>query len=105
MSFQVFAMTFPSNLSAHLQTALDLSQTVEHHGSARQIFQDIVTDLQGRDPEAAAIVDQLWRAYLSAQRSSLFWEQISQAEKRLSDQLTEHHVQLKRNYLRLMQEQ
>lgn len=97
----------PSNpdLAIRLQAALDLAQSVENHGEASQMIQAIVADLQDQSPEAIALFQQLWQAYISSQRSSQFWQQISEAEKNLSDRLSASHVQLKQNYLRLMQEQ
>lgn len=94
-----------TDFATRLQTALDLAQSVETHGEASQIIQTIVADLQGQSPEAIALFAQLWQAYISSQRSSQFWQQISEAEKNLSDRLSASHVQLKQNYLRLMQEQ
>lgn len=93
------------DLATRLQLALDLAQTVETHSEASHLVQTIVADLQGQSPEAIALFEQLWRAYISSQRSSQFWQQISEAEKHLSDRLSASHVQLKQNYLRLMQEQ
>ena len=98
-------MTSIDNLSTRLQSALDLAQAVEQHGEASRLIQTIVDDLQNQSPEAVALFEQLWQAYISSQRSSQFWQQVSEAEKNLSDRLTESHVQLKQNYLRLMQEQ
>ncbi|MFH7245410.1 MAG: hypothetical protein ACHWZW_21440 [Spirulina sp.] len=94
-----------ADLATRLQSALDLAQTVETHGEASQVIQAIVADLQDQSPEAIALFTQLWHAYISSQRSSQFWQQVSEAEKNLSDRLSASHVQLKQNYLRLMQEQ
>jgi hypothetical protein len=94
-----------TDLAIRLQSALDLAQTIETHGEASQVIQAIVADLQDQSPEAIALFTQLWQAYISSQRSSQFWQQVSEAEKNLSDRLSASHVQLKQNYLRLMQEQ
>jgi C4-type Zn-finger protein len=98
-------MTSAQDFSARLQTAVNLAQTVEHHEEAHQLFKGILADLQGQDSPTVVLLEQLWQEYISLQRSSLFWQQLSQAEKNLSDRLTESHLQLKQNYLRLMQEQ
>jgi hypothetical protein len=98
-------MTSAQDFSARLQTAVNLAQTVEHREEAHQLFESILADLQDQDLAAVALLEQLWREYISLQRSSLFWQQLSQVEKNLSDRLTESHLQLKQNYLRLMQEQ
>lgn len=98
-------MSSIDDLSTQLQSALDLAQAVETHAEASRLVQTIVAELEGQSPEAIALFEQLWRAYISSQRSSQFWQRTSEAEKQLSDRLTESHVQLKQNYLRLMQEQ
>ena len=94
-----------TDFATRLQAALDLAQSVENHGEASRIIQAIVAELHDQSPEAIALFQQLWRAYISSQRSSQFWQQVSEAEKNLSDRLSASHVQLKQNYLRLMQEQ
>ena len=94
-----------TDLASRLQSALDLAQSVENHREASRVIQGIVADLEGQSPEAVALFQQLWQAYISSQRSSQFWQQISEAEKNLSDRLSASHVQLKQNYLRLVQEQ
>lgn len=94
-----------ADVATRLQLALELAQAVETHGEASQLVRDIVAELQDQSPEAIALFQQLWQAYISSQRSSQFWQQISEAEKNLSDRLSASHVQLKQNYLRLMQEQ
>ncbi len=93
------------DLATRLQSAIALAQAVETHGEASQLIHDLVADLQDQSPEAIALFQQLWTAYISSQRSSQFWQKISEAEKQLSDRLSASHVQLKQNYLRLMQEQ
>lgn len=99
-------MTTPSlSLSDRLQTAIDLAQAVDSHGQAHCEFRELLADIQGQNPLLASLLERLWQEYMSSQRSSLFWEQLSTVEKQLSDQLTESHLQLKQNYLRLVQEQ
>jgi hypothetical protein len=88
-----------------LQTAIDLAQTLDQHSQAQIAFQELVEDMNNQSPLLAVLLQRLWKEYLSSQRSSLFWEQLSTMEKQLSDQLTESHLQLKQNYLRLIQEQ
>lgn len=94
-----------TDLSSRLQTAIGLAQTVQQHPDAHQAFQDMLGELETQSPEAADLLAQLWKEYISSKRSSLFWEQLSEVEKNLSDRLSESHMQLKQNYLRLMQEQ
>ncbi len=99
------AMTSAQDLSTRLQAAVELAHTVDCHAEAHQQFQALLDELQSHDPQAVALLEQLWQSYVASQRSSLFWQQLSQVEKNLSDRLTESHLQLKQNYLRLMQEQ
>ncbi|MGB3308806.1 MAG: hypothetical protein WBG32_10080 [Nodosilinea sp.] len=94
-----------TDLSSRLQSAIGLAQQVQQHPEAHQAFQDLLTDLKTQSPETADLLSQLWQEYISAKRSSLFWEQLSEVEKNLSDRMSESHMQLKQNYLRLMQEQ
>ncbi|NJN21931.1 MAG: hypothetical protein HC812_13035 [Leptolyngbya sp. RL_3_1] len=47
----------------------------------------------------------LWREYVASRRSATFWQELCQVEKHLSERITESHIQLRQNYLRLMQEQ
>lgn len=94
-----------ADLSGQLQTVLDLARQVETHGEAQAAFQTLLSQIQALSPEAAPLFEQLWRAHIASQRSSRFWEHLSEVEKGLSDRLTESHIQLKQNYLRLVQEQ
>ncbi|MGB3135296.1 MAG: hypothetical protein WBG38_15030 [Nodosilinea sp.] len=98
-------MNSSTDLSNRLQEAIKLAQQVQQHPQAHQAFQDIVKDIKAESPQAAELLEQLWGQYISSQRSSLFWEQLSEVEKNLSDRMSESHMQLKQNYLRLMQEQ
>lgn len=73
--------------------------------SASDQFEAIVTQVSAESPTAAKLLRQLWQEYTSAQRSAFFWENMSDAEKDLSDKMTQNNVQLQRNYMRLVQEQ
>ncbi|TVQ08282.1 MAG: hypothetical protein EA368_12180 [Leptolyngbya sp. DLM2.Bin27] len=98
-------MSASVDLSTRLQAAIDLAQQVQQHPEANQAFQEMLGDLSSQNPIAADLMAQLWQEYISSQRSSLFWERLSEVEKNLSDRMSESHIQLKQNYLRLMQEQ
>ncbi|WOD38875.1 hypothetical protein [Nodosilinea sp. E11] len=98
-------MSLSPDLSNRLQTALTLAKEVQQHPAAHQEFQAMLGELETESPVAADLMAQLWKAYIASQRSSLFWEQLSEVEKNLSDRMSESHIQLKQNYLRLMQEQ
>ncbi len=98
-------MSQPTDLSSRLQDAISLAQKVQQHPEAHQAFQQVLAELEAESPLAAKLLEQLWREYIGTQRSSIFWEQLSEVEKNLSDRLSASHIQLKQNYLRLMQEQ
>jgi hypothetical protein len=98
-------MSPSTDLSSRLQAAISLAQQVQQHPEAHQTFQAIADDVRRESPLAAELLQQLWKEYISSQRSSQFWEQLSQVEKNLSDRMSESHIQLKQNYLRLVQEQ
>lgn len=94
-----------SALSDQLQTVIELAEVVERHPDAQAAFQVLLQQVQAECPDTAMLLEQLWQAYISTRRSAVFWKQMSQVEKRLSDRIAESHVQLKQNYLRLVQEQ
>ena len=73
--------------------------------AADEQFKAIFKQVQSENPTTAKLLSQLWQEYVSVQRSALFWESMSDAEKELSDKMTENNVQLQRNYMRLIQEQ
>ncbi len=98
-------MSQPTDLSSRLQVAISLARQVQQHPEAHQAFQSVLGDVKAESPVAAELLDQLWGEYIGTQRSSQFWEQVSEVEKNLSSRLSESHIQLKQNYLRLMQEQ
>ncbi|HEY9761907.1 MAG TPA: hypothetical protein V6D07_05250 [Trichocoleus sp.] len=93
------------SLGEALQEAIKLAQTVEQHSEAQAVFERLHQELQGQHSPAADLLAVLWREYLRSQRSTLFWQELCQVEKHLSEQLSESHLQLKQNYLRLIQEQ
>ncbi|WP_035991820.1 hypothetical protein [Leptolyngbya sp. KIOST-1] len=94
-----------TDLSSRLQQATTLARQVQQHPEAHQAFQAVLDEIRPQSSQAADLLEQLWGEYIGSQRSSLFWEQLSEVEKNLSERLSESHMQLKQNYLRLMQEQ
>lgn len=98
-------MAISPDLSSRLQNAISLAKQVDQHPAAHQTFQDVAEGVRAENPQAADLLEQLWKEYIGSQRSSLFWEQLSEVEKNLSDRMSESHIQLKQNYLRLVQEQ
>jgi hypothetical protein len=89
---------------AQLQECLDQAQEVNQHDRANQIFSELRATLP-QDAATVEVLNALWKEVLAARRSAIFWQELSDVEKDLSDRLAENHVQLHRNYLRLMQEQ
>lgn len=87
-----------------LQEALNLAQAVETQQEAQEIFSDLCQRFE-HQPDCVEMLQLLWREHLAAQRSVAFWKELCQVEKHLSERITENHIQLKQNYLRLMQEQ
>jgi hypothetical protein len=87
-----------------LNTCLTMSENPALHADAKQLFLELKHSLTV-DGATTQVLDILWREVLSSRRSSLFWQQMSDAEKVMSDRLAENHIQLQQNYLRLVQEQ
>lgn len=94
----------PSPVEA-LQAAIQLAQAVENQGKAHETFNQLYEAVRADHPEFATMLQMLWREYVATQRSAAFWQELCQVEKHLSERITESHLQLRQNYLRLMQEQ
>lgn len=88
-----------------LETAMKLARDVTTQQEAHSRFNDLYEDLRSENPQVATMMQMLWREYVAAQRSVTFWQELCQVEKHLSERITENHLQLRQNYLRLMQEQ
>lgn len=88
-----------------LESAIRLAQDSDSNENAHAAFNEVLETLQVKDPQATAMLQMLWREYVTTQRSVTFWQELCQVEKHLSERITESHVQLRQNYLRLMQEQ
>jgi NRPS condensation-like uncharacterized protein len=96
-------MPLTSEQMTQLQQCLELARDIKQHQAAIAQFNQFRDSLI-QDETAKALIDALWAEILAARRSSAFWEQISDAEKDVSERLVQNHVQLQQNYLRLMQE-
>ncbi|KGF72723.1 hypothetical protein DO97_05070 [Neosynechococcus sphagnicola sy1] len=90
---------------AQLQTCLSLAQEVSQHSQASIAFKQLQQQLGTDTPRVAELLEVLWREVLAARRSAEFWQQVSNVEKEISERMAASHLQLQRNYLRLMQEQ
>jgi hypothetical protein len=90
--------------SALLHECLAMAQDVKQHADAERHFLDLEESLAA-DAGQSEVLTRLWKEILAARRSEAFWERMNHAEQTLSDRLTESHIQLKQNYLRLVEEQ
>lgn len=88
-----------------LETAINLAQDGTSPEQAHATFNEVFETVREADPQTAAMLQMLWREYVTTQRSANFWQELCQVEKHLSERITESHIQLRQNYLRLMQEQ
>ena len=88
-----------------LSGAIALSKEKEHLSQANEQFEALLAQVKAENPTTAPLLQQLWQEYMSVQRSADFWQVMSDAEKDLSDKMSATHIQLKQNYMRLIQEQ
>ncbi|HEY9763855.1 MAG TPA: hypothetical protein V6D07_15090 [Trichocoleus sp.] len=99
-------MSNPPNASkTALKGAIALAQDVKTHRQAKEQFEELYPVLEAENAEMAEMLRHLWQEYITLQRSAAFWQRLSNAEKDLSDKITEDNIQLQQNYLRLVQEQ
>ena len=94
-----------SLIEVSLAGAIALAKDGENLPAATEQFEAILKQVQAESPVGATLLRQLWQEYVSIQRSATFWENMSDAEKGLSEKMAESNVQLQRNYMRLVQEQ
>ncbi|HEY9618280.1 MAG TPA: hypothetical protein V6C64_15655 [Microcoleaceae cyanobacterium] len=92
------------NQISQLQECFSLAQDPRTHAAANQGFTELL-DSVADDSPAFELLKLLWKEVLTARRSAAFWEQISDVEKEMSERITQDHLQLHQNYLRLVQEQ
>ncbi len=88
-----------------LQECLELARHLATQEQARELFQAWREEFAANNPQAAELLTLLWEEVLSANRSALFWQELTDVEKKLSDRMTQQNIQLQQNYLRLVQEQ
>jgi len=81
-----------------------MAQDLALHPDAERRFLDLEETLPD-DPPTVEVLETLWREVLAARRSALYWQQVSDVERSLTEKLADNHFQLQQNYLRLMQEQ
>ncbi|WP_346291153.1 hypothetical protein [Sphaerothrix gracilis] len=88
-----------------LREAIALAKDPANGQQAQAQFQVAYEQLAASQPEAAELMQMMWKEYVSTQRSATFWQEMCQVEKHLSERISENHIQLKQNYLRLIREQ
>ena len=93
------------NYVTQLQECIALARDVNQQPQANQAFASLHATVAAENPDHARLLELLWGEFVSASRSSQFWRQISDVEKELSERMAENHVQLRQNYMRLIQEQ
>ncbi len=94
-----------SLLEVTLAGAIALAKNGKNYDQANDQFEALLPQLQKESTEAATLLKQLWKEYLSVQRSAMFYESLSDAEAGLSEKMAKSNIQLKQNYMRLIQEQ
>lgn len=87
-----------------LNECLALTHDIESHPDADRRFLDLEETLT-TDPATGKVLQALWQEVLAARRSAIYWQQISDVERSMTEKLADNHFQLQQNYLRLMQEQ
>ncbi|PZO12674.1 MAG: hypothetical protein DCF25_17240 [Leptolyngbya foveolarum] len=92
-------------IEVSLAGAIALAKDGKNLPAATEQFEAILAQVRTESPTGAMLLRQLWQEYVSIQRSATFWENMSDAEKGLSEKMAESNVQLQRNYMRLVQEQ
>ncbi len=94
-----------SLLEVTLSGAIALAKSGDSYDQASEQFEALLGQVAAESPAVAPLLKQLWQEYMSVQRSAAFWQVMSDAEKDLSDKMSATNIQLKQNYMRLIQEQ
>ncbi len=94
-----------SLLEVTLDGAIALAKDGSNYPQATAQFEALLAQIEPAHPDIAPLLKTLWQEYISTQRSASFWESMSDAEKGLSEKMSESNIQLKQNYMRLIQEQ
>jgi ribosomal protein L17 len=98
-------MTLSQDTIAQLKDCLALTLEITKHAEAKERFAVLKAQVAAENPLAAELLELTWHDLIAARRSAAFWEQLSDAEKNLTDQVGASYANLQQNYLRLMQEQ
>lgn len=105
LSSPIMTQTVIANPIVHLQECLSLINELSCYIEADQAFTQLNDQIATDHPVAAEMLQLLWAEMLAARRSASFWEQLSDIERRFTEQMTASHTQLQQNYLRLIEEQ
>jgi hypothetical protein len=87
-----------------LQECFALAGNPTQREAAKTAFSQLSAEVT-IDPATTELLEALWAEVLSARRSEAFWQQMSDAEKGLSDRVAADHINLQQNHMRLIQEQ
>ncbi len=85
--------------------AIALAKDGKNYSQATEQFEALLSQMKSESPMAVTLLKQLWKEYISVQRSAMFYESLSDAEAGLSEKMAQSNIQLKQNYMRLIQEQ
>jgi len=88
-----------------LKACLSLSRDLPNHAAANEAFTNFCDRLGNQSTQSREMLELLWGEVLAARRSATFWQEVCNVEKELSERIAANHVQLRQNYLRLMEEQ
>lgn len=92
------------NPIVQLKKCLTMAQDVSNHAEANRAFEQLCGIIDAENPMAAQLLEMLWQEAIMARRSALFWQQMSDVEKDMANKMMENMMQMRQNYLRLMQE-
>ncbi len=91
--------------SSRLKQATTLTKEVSSHPQAKEQFEALYQQIKAENGDHAELLKQLWEELMISRRSAIFWQEMSDVEKAMSDSMAQANIQLKQNYLRLVQEQ
>ncbi len=94
-----------SLLEVAMSGAIALAKDGKNYGQATEQFEALLSQMKSESPMAVTLLKQLWKEYIAVQRSAMFYESLSDAEAGLSEKMAQSNIQLKQNYMRLIQEQ
>jgi len=94
-----------SLLEVMMSGAIALAKDSDSYDQATEQFEALLSQIEADNPTATPLLRQLWKEFISGRRAAAFWETMSDAERGLSEKMTASTIQLKQNYMRLIQEQ